>query len=59
MTDRQLYDKIYDIVNNNIEWQFQCEASDISENIATDIMNFLSKYKKVVSYIDLGDGNDR
>ncbi|WP_440338649.1 hypothetical protein [Megamonas funiformis] len=59
MTDRQLYDRIFYIVNEHIQWHFQCEADDVSEDIATDIMNFLSKYKKTVSYIDLGDGNDR
>lgn len=59
MTDRQLYDKFYNLAKNAIEWHFQCEADDVSEDIATEIMNFLLKYKKVVSYIDLGDDNGR
>ena len=57
MTERQLYDKFYNLAKNAIEWHFQCEADDVSEDIATEIMNFLLKYKKVVSYIDLGDSN--
>lgn len=58
MTERQLYDRIYDIVSNYIEWQLPYHSATLSENIATDIMNFLLKYKKVVSYIDLGEDND-
>lgn len=59
MTDRQLYDKFYNLAKNAIEWHFQCEADDVSEDIATEIMNFLLERRKVVSYIDLGDDNDR
>lgn len=59
MTDRQLYDKFYNLAKNAIEWHFQCEADDVSEDIATEIMNFLLERRKVVSYIDLGDNNDR
>lgn len=61
MTNRQLYDRIYYIVNKNITWQQAYKATDtdkISEIIAIDIMNFLSKYKKTITYIDLGDDND-
>lgn len=57
MTDRQLYDKFYNLAKNAIKWHFQCEADDISEDIATEIMNFLLKYKKTITYIDLGDDN--
>ena len=41
MTNRQLYDKIYDIVNENIQWQEPYKADKISENIAIKIMNLL------------------
>lgn len=58
MTNRQLYDRIYYIVNENIQWQEPYKADKISENIAMDIMNFLSKYKKTITYIDLGDDNE-
>lgn len=60
MTDRQLYDKIYDLVDNGIEYYSQCKAAnEVSEYIAIDIFNFLLKYRKTITYIDLGDDNDR
>lgn len=59
MTDKQLYDKIYELAKNSIEWHFQCEADDVSEDIAIKLMNFILKYKKTITYINLGDDNDR
>lgn len=58
MTNRQLYDKIYDIVNNYIYWQAPYKSDKISENIATDIVNFLLERRKTITYIDLGDNNE-
>lgn len=58
MTNRQLYDRIYDIINENIQWQVAYKSGISSENIATEIVNFLLKYKKTITYIDLGDNNE-
>lgn len=47
ITDRQLYDKIYDIVNENIQWQERYKADKISNNpfiIAFEEARFLQQH---------------
>lgn len=59
MTDKQFYDAIETIICNNLQWQIPYKAKEISERLATALCDFLFKYKKTITYIDLDDGNDR
>lgn len=40
--NKKLYNEIYNIVNENIQWQEPYKADKISENIAIKIIIFLS-----------------
>ena len=59
MTNRQFYEAIETIICNNLQRQIPYKAKEISERLATALCDFLFKYKKTITYIDLGDDNDR
>ena len=59
MTDKQFHDAIETIICNNLQWQIRYKTKEISERLATAVCDFLFKYKKTITYIDLGDDNDR
>ena len=62
MNNKELYNKIYNLLKDGIEWHFQCDADDIASAMTANIIDLLNLYKKIgkhidIASIDLGDDN--